>query len=277
MRVSIISAILSKFEPTSWKRARRGAVGEVSDEDDERREKKKGASFSRAPATDAREREVGDRRPDGDPAGVRSVLRGEGRTLSALKNFCSSHAVHLVSLGFLSPAGRWMEKKWRQKKIRSRNLPTCLVRAVARGGPRERELARRSPRIDRDRCLDENEPDGDPVARARATTLVRLPRECGFVQNRVLKEDEKMHVERKYGEGRPGEQNARAPRDFPRRLAPKTSLNPSSTLQTTSDEKTFATSHRSCAMGPRADPSLRRDFHGDANRRRGSRQAPSRP
>lgn len=31
------------------------------------------------------------------------------------------------------------------------------------------------------------------------------------------------------------------------------------------------------AMGPRADPSLRRDFHGDANRRRGSRQAPSRP
>ena len=173
--------------------------------------KKRGASFSRAPATDAREREVGDRRPDGDPAGIRSVLWGEGRTLSALKNFCSSHAVHLVSLGFLSPAGRWMEKKiWRQKKIRSRNLPTCLVRAVARGAPRERELARRSPRIDRDRCLDENEPDGDPVARARATTLVRLPRECGFVQNRVLKEDEKMHVERKYGEGRRGAE--RAPR-----------------------------------------------------------------
>ena len=78
--------------------------------------KKRGASFSRAPATDAREREVGDRRPDGDPAGIRSVLWGEGRTLSALKNFCSSHAVHLVSLGFLSPAGRWREKKFASEK-----------------------------------------------------------------------------------------------------------------------------------------------------------------
>ena len=103
---------------------------------------------------------MGDRRPDGDPAGIRSVLWGEGRTLSALKNFCSSHAVHLVSLGFLSPAGRLMEKKMASEKDAFAGWPTCLVPAVARGGPRERELARRSPRIDRDRCLDENEPDG---------------------------------------------------------------------------------------------------------------------
>ena len=97
-----------------------------------------------------------------------------------------------------------------RKTMRSRNLPTCRAPAVARGATRERELARRSPRIDRGRRLDENEPDGDPVARARATALVRLPRERGFVQNRVLNEDAKMDVERKYRQGRRGAE--RAPR-----------------------------------------------------------------
>jgi hypothetical protein len=33
------------------------------------------------------------------------LARRAGRTLSALKNFFSSQAVHFVSLGFLSPAG----------------------------------------------------------------------------------------------------------------------------------------------------------------------------
>lgn len=178
---------------------------------DEGYEKKRGGSrFRVGGRRGARGREVGDGRPDGGPGEVRSVRGGEGRTLSALKNFCSSHAVHLGSLGFLSPAGRWRKKKWRQKKDTFAKFADCRAPAVARGAPRERELARRSPRIDRGRRLDENEPDADPVARARATALVRLPRECGFVQNRVLNEDAKMQVDRKYRQGRRGAE--RAPR-----------------------------------------------------------------
>lgn len=57
--------------------------------------------------------------------------------------------------------------------------------------------------------------------------------------------------------GSPGS-GTRAPRDFPRRLAPPTSPNPSGTLETPFDEKTFAISHRSRARW-RREPIRARD------------------
>lgn len=177
--------------------------------------------------------------------------------MSALKNFCSSHAVHLVSLGFLSPVGRWMEKKMASEKDTFAKFAD--VSRPGRGARRPpRARTRASVAANRSWSMSGRERTRRGPGRTRSGDDTGPPPEGMRVRPKPGVEGGREDARREeIWRGSPGSRT-RAPRDFPRRLAPKTSLSPSSTLQTTSDEKTFATSHRSCARWGR-EPIRARD------------------